>query len=70
MARRTNEIGLAVSFALTRFPKSLLFKVRGTDPVTFIVIALLLTMISLAACYSLRDEQQESICSLRSAMNN
>jgi predicted permease len=43
-------IGLLASFALTRLLKSLLFSVSVTDPLTFGVIALLLTLIALLAC--------------------
>ncbi len=44
-------IGLAAAFALTRLISTLLFGVRATDPVTFVVIALLLTLIALLACW-------------------
>ncbi len=44
-------IGLAGAFALTRAMTSLLFEVSATDPLTFIAIALLLTMVALLACY-------------------
>lgn len=44
-------IGLAASFALTRVMVSLLFEVSATDPLTFAAIALVLTFVSLAACY-------------------
>jgi putative ABC transport system permease protein len=44
-------IGLAASFALTRAMSSLLFGVSTTDTFTFAVISLLLTFISLLACY-------------------
>jgi len=44
-------IGLAASFALTRLMSSLLFGVSATDPITFVVIPLLLALVSLAACY-------------------
>jgi putative ABC transport system permease protein len=43
-------IGLLASFALTRLIKSLLFSVSVTDPLTFGVIALLLSLIALLAC--------------------
>jgi len=36
---------------LTRYLKSLLYGVRPTDPITFVAVALLLTLVSLAASY-------------------
>jgi putative ABC transport system permease protein len=42
--------GLIGSFALTRLMKTLLFGVSATDPLTFIVISLLLTAVALLAC--------------------
>jgi putative ABC transport system permease protein len=44
-------LGLVASFALTRAMKSLLFGVSATDPLTFIVIAFLLTVVALLACW-------------------
>ncbi len=44
-------LGLIASFALTRLMKSLLFGASATDPLTFIVIALLLTVVALLACW-------------------
>ncbi|MEK6285158.1 MAG: ABC transporter permease [Acidobacteriota bacterium] len=44
-------LGLAGSFALTRLMSSLLFSVSATDPITFVVVSLLLTSVALAACY-------------------
>jgi predicted permease len=43
-------IGLLAALALTRLMKSLLFNVGVTDPLTFAVIALLMTLIALLAC--------------------
>jgi putative ABC transport system permease protein len=42
-------IGLGGAFALTRLMKTLLFDVSATDPLTFAVIALLLTAVALMA---------------------
>lgn len=44
-------IGLGVSIGLTRLMKSLLFDVSATDPLTFGLIAVLLTGVALLACY-------------------
>jgi putative ABC transport system permease protein len=44
-------IGLAGAFGLTRLMDSLLFAVSSHDPLTFVVISLLLVIISLLACY-------------------
>jgi putative ABC transport system permease protein len=44
-------IGLLASFALTRLMETLLFGVSVTDPLTFSVIALLLTSVALLACF-------------------
>lgn len=45
------SLGLAAALALTRFLSSLLFSVSATDPVTFVVIAVLLMLVALLACY-------------------
>ncbi len=44
-------IGLMVAFGLTRLLKSWLFGVSATDPLTFVLIALLLALVALLACY-------------------
>jgi putative ABC transport system permease protein len=43
-------IGLLASLALTRLMKGLLFSVSVTDPLTFVVIALLMILVALLAC--------------------
>jgi putative ABC transport system permease protein len=43
-------IGLLASWALTRLMKGLLFSVSVTDPMTFVTIAVLMTLIALLAC--------------------
>ena len=44
-------IGVAGAFALTRVMRTLLFGVSASDPLTFVVVALLLAAMSLVACY-------------------
>lgn len=44
-------IGVAASLALTKLIESLLFGVGRSDPATFVVIVLLLTLVALAACW-------------------
>ncbi|MEN3333015.1 MAG: hypothetical protein V7641_2380 [Blastocatellia bacterium] len=44
-------IGLAGAFALMRLLASQLYEVKATDPLTFVIVALGLLLIALAACY-------------------
>jgi predicted permease len=44
-------IGIAAAFALTRLMTNLLFGVTAHDPLTFVVVAALLIMVALLACY-------------------
>ena len=44
-------IGLGAAFVLTRLLKTLVFGVSTTDPLTFVGITLLLSLIALIACY-------------------
>jgi putative ABC transport system permease protein len=44
-------IGLAGAFALTRVMRTLLFQVSPTDPLSFALIAVLLALVALMACW-------------------
>jgi putative ABC transport system permease protein len=44
-------LGIAAALALTRLMASLLFGVSAADPLTFLAVALLLTLVALAASY-------------------
>src|SRR5262249_34578983 len=44
-------VGLITAFGLTRLLRNLLFDLSATDPLTFIVTALLLALVALLACY-------------------
>src|SRR5262245_64524279 len=44
-------LGLAGAFVAARVLKSLLYSVTATDPLTFIVIPMLLTFVALLACW-------------------
>lgn len=44
-------VGLVAAFLLTRLISSLLFDVRATDPLTYILISVLLIAIALLACF-------------------
>jgi putative ABC transport system permease protein len=44
-------LGLIASFALTRLMAGLLFGITSRDPLTFIVMAVLLLIVAMLACY-------------------
>ena len=44
-------VGLVTSFVVMRFMSSLLFAVTATDPITFILVVLLLGAVAFIACY-------------------
>jgi putative ABC transport system permease protein len=44
-------IGLVIAFALTRLMASLLYEVSAADPITYVAISLLLTVVAFFACY-------------------
>ena len=48
---RYSRSGMAGGVALTRLMAGLLFGVTATDPLTFAVVAVLVILVSLSACY-------------------
>jgi putative ABC transport system permease protein len=60
-------IGLLGALALTRFLQSQLFNVSSTDPLTFLVVAVSLCLVALAACYipARRASKVDTIAALR-----
>jgi predicted permease len=44
-------VGIGVSSALTWYMRSLLYAVNPNDPLTFVVVAVLLALVALTACY-------------------
>ena len=43
--------GIGAAFVLTRFMRTLLYGVGPNDPLTFALVAVLFTLVALAACY-------------------
>jgi ABC-type antimicrobial peptide transport system permease subunit len=60
--------GLGIALGLTRWMKSLLFEVSATDPLTFALIAILLTGVTLLACWipARRATKVDPLIALRS----
>jgi predicted permease len=60
-------VGLAAAFLLTRLMQSLLYQVRPADPVTFVVVPLILLLVSLVASYipALRATRVSPLMALR-----
>jgi len=44
-------VGLIVALALTSLLKALLFEVSAQDPTTFVLVAIMLSLVALVACY-------------------
>ena len=44
-------MGLAIALGLTRLLRTLLFEVSATDPITFVLVAMMMSLIALMACY-------------------
>lgn len=60
--------GIAFALLLTRFMEGLLFGVTATDPLTFVMLAALLLLVALMACYvpARRASQTDPMAVLRS----
>jgi len=44
-------VGIVAALALTHLMTQMIFGVRAVDPLTFAGVAILLTLVALAACY-------------------
>jgi len=60
-------LGLAASLVLSRFLESLLFEVGAHDPLTFVLVPIVLTVVALVACYvpALRASRVDPIVALQ-----
>jgi len=60
-------IGLGATLVLTRLMQSLLFGVNAADPLTFAIVAALLSLVAFAACYvpALRASRLDPMTALR-----
>jgi len=60
-------IGLGATLVLTRLMQSLLFGVNAADPMTFAIVAALLSLVAFAACYlpALRASRLDPMTALR-----
>jgi ABC-type antimicrobial peptide transport system permease subunit len=60
-------IGLATAFAITRLMASLLFEISAVDPLTYVLVSLLLFAATVLACYlpALRATRVDPIGALR-----